>query len=214
MRVDTGSTGFRSLSLSREKFLLVSGAVMAVMLLAGCSGAGGDGEPGVDSVDGSTGTAEKTESRRGDGGDGKVDDSESGRPQLRLDTSAVEEVRMSQGYFQCLKSQGVTIGKIGSKLEGVDPDLLGWPGGNVSVDHPDAEKKCLGKKPLQPPETDPKSNPHYMSDYADWIECMNGKGLKVDPLPNGEGWNYKAGTTPPSNSEQISQECMIEAFSG
>lgn len=214
MRVDTGNTGFRSPRLSREKFLLVSGAVISVMLLAGCSGAGGNEGPGVDSVDGSTGTAGKAEKRRGNGGNAKADDSESGRPRLRLDTSAVEEVRMSQGYFRCLKSQGVEIGKIGSKLEGADPDLLGWPGGNVSVDHPDAEKKCLGKKPLQPPETDPKSNPDYMGDYADWIECMNDRGLKVDPLPNGEGWNYKAGTTPPRNSEQISQECMIEAFSG
>ncbi|EGX59968.1 hypothetical protein SZN_09948 [Streptomyces zinciresistens K42] len=130
-----------------------------------------------------------------------------------MDTSAVEEVRMSQGYFQCLKENGVQIMKIGSKLEGGDPELLGWPGGDVSVDNPEAEKKCLGKKPLQPPETDPKKNPNYMGDYADYIDCMNGRGLKVEPLPNGEGWNYKAGATPPRNADQIDQECMIEAFS-
>ncbi|MGW3591317.1 hypothetical protein [Streptomyces fungicidicus] len=207
------SIGFRGLSLSREKFLLVSGAVIAVALLAGCSGAGGNEGPGVDSVDGSTGTAEKSESRRGDGANSESGDSESGRPQLRMDTSTLEELRMSQGYFQCLKDQGVKVSKGGSKLEGGDPDLLWWPNGDMAVDHPDAEKKCLGKKPVQPPETDPKKNPNYMGDYADWIDCMNEKGLKVDPLPNGEGWNYKAGTTPPRNADQIQQDCMIEAFS-
>ncbi|MFJ9882253.1 hypothetical protein ACIQRN_22355 [[Kitasatospora] papulosa] len=213
MRFDSSSTGFRALSLSRGKFPLVSGAVIAVTLLAGCSGAGGREGSGVDSVDKSTGTAEKGESGSGDGADAKVDDSEAGRPQLRMDTSAVEEVRMSQGYFRCLKEHGVKVGKMGSKLEGGDPELLAWPNGDMAVDHPEAEKKCLGKKPLQPPETDPKKNPDYMSDYADWIQCMNAKGLKVDPLPNGEGWNFKAGTTPPRNADQISQECMIEAFS-
>ncbi|GAA4942843.1 hypothetical protein GCM10023238_05900 [Streptomyces heliomycini] len=54
-------------------------------------------------------------------------------------------------------------------------------------------------------ETDPKRNPNYMADYADWIECMNGRGLKVDPLPNGEGWNYKAGTTPPETKIRSSR---------
>ncbi|MEW2112299.1 hypothetical protein [Streptomyces albidoflavus] len=213
MRVDSSSTGLRPLSLFREKFLLVSGAVIAVTLLAGCSGAGENERPGVDSVEGPTGAAEKSESRRGSGAGSEPGDSESGRPQLRMDTSALEELRMSQGYFQCLKDQGVKVSKGGSKLEGGDPDLLWWPNGDVAADHPDAEKKCLGKKPLQPPETDPKKNPNYMGDYADWIDCMNKKGLEVDPLPNGEGWNFKAGTTPPRNADQIQQECMIEAFS-
>ncbi|MER6229151.1 MULTISPECIES: hypothetical protein [Streptomyces] len=212
MRTVMGGTGFRSLRLSREKLLLVSGAMAAVMLLASCSGSGGKDEPGVDSVDRSTGTAGKAESGSGDGADAKADDPEAGRPQLRMDTSAVEEVRMSQGYFRCLKDHGVMVGKMGPKLEGGDPELLAWPNGNMAVDHPEAEKKCLGKKPLQPPETDPKQNPNYMGDYADWIRCMNEKGLKVDPLPNGGGWNYKAGTTPPSDADQIQQECMIEAF--
>jgi hypothetical protein len=214
MRVDSSSAGFRPLSLSREKFLLVSGAVIAVTLLAGCSGAGGNEGPGVDSVDKSTGTAEETESRRGDGADSESDDSESGRPQLRMDTSNLEELRMSQAYFQCLKDHGVKVGKGStSKLDGKASDLLWWPSVDTAVDHPDAEKTCLGKKPLQPSETDPKKNPNYMGDYTDWIGCMNKKGLKVDPLPNGEGWNYKAGTTPPRNEDQIQQECMIEAFS-
>lgn len=60
----------------------------------------------------------------------------------------------------------------------------------MAVDHPEAEKKCLGKKPLQPPETDPKKNPDYMGDYAEWIQCMNAKGLKVDPFPT-----VRVGTT-------------------
>ncbi|KOV19204.1 hypothetical protein ADK58_35945 [Streptomyces sp. XY152] len=130
-----------------------------------------------------------------------------------MDTSALEELRMTQGYLQCLKDQGVRVDKGVTKLGEEAVDLLWWPNEDTSVEHPDAEKKCLGKKPLQPSETDPKRNPNYMADYADWIECMNDRGLKVDPLPNGEGWNYKAGTTPPRNEDQIQQECMIEAFS-
>ncbi|ANS62426.1 hypothetical protein SLINC_0202 [Streptomyces lincolnensis] len=193
-----------------KKSLFLSCAVLAVTLIAGCSGgdAAGQGD----------GVASVTES--GGGGKGGVtkspaaDDSESGRPQIRMDTTDVEEVRMYQGYLRCLKDHGVPIPSPGNKMPEADPGSLWFPGIDVAKERPEVEKACLGKRPLPPPELDPKKNPDYMDDYTKWIACDNRRGLKVNPLPDGGGWNYKPGANPPKNADQIDQECMIEAFSG
>ncbi|MEU5100953.1 hypothetical protein AB0H07_01485 [Streptomyces sp. NPDC021354] len=194
-----------------KKILFLSCTVLAVTLITGCSG--GD----VDSQGG--GVVSVTESAGGgEGGATKspaADDSESGRPQIRLDSTDAEELRMYQGYLRCLKDHGVSILPAGDKFaDWADPDSLGYPGEDVAKEHPEAEKACLGKKPMQPAELDPKKNPDYLNDYRKYIECNNRRGLKVDPLPDGSGWNYKPGVNPPRNADQIDEECMREAFSG
>ncbi|MBT3154127.1 hypothetical protein HTV45_25205 [Streptomyces sp. CHD11] len=131
-----------------------------------------------------------------------------------MDTTTEEEVRMYQGYLRCLRDQGVDIPRSGGKGgDGVDPNALWFPGVDVSEEHPEAEKKCLSKKPMEPPELDRKKNPDYMKDYREWIECNNRRGLKVDPLPDGSGWNFKEDGDIPENASQIDGECQIEAFS-
>ncbi|WP_128382456.1 hypothetical protein [Streptomyces cavernae] len=193
-----------------KKILFLTCAVLAVTLITGCS-SGGDAESkddGVVSVPESGGG--------GKGGAPKspaADDSESGRPQIRLDTTELEKIRMFQGYLRCLKDHGVPISGPGNKMPEADPGTLWFPSMDVAKERPDVEKACLGKRPLPPPETDPKKNPDYMADYTEWIECNNRRGLKVNPLPDGGGWNYKPGAIPPKNEGQIDQECMIEAFS-
>jgi hypothetical protein len=194
-----------------KKILFLSCAVLAVTLITGCSGE--DVESQKDGV------ASVTES--GGGGKGgatkspAADDSESGRPQIRLDSTETEKLRMYQGYLRCLKDHGVTIAPAGDKFaDWADPGSLGYPGEDVAKEHPEAERACLEKKPMQPPELDPKKNPDYMNDYRKWIECDNRRGLKVDPLPGGSGWNFKPGVTQPGNADQIDEECMREAFSG
>ncbi|MHC3472664.1 hypothetical protein ACYF6T_28775 [Streptomyces sp. 7R007] len=209
MRKNSGRPGLGP-DCPAKKIVFLSCVVLAVTLITGCSK--GDAESQEDGV------ASVTES----GGDGKggaaespaADDSDSGRPQIRLDTTDVEELRMYQGYLRCLKDHGVTIKPIGDKIPDADPGSLGWPGEDVAKEHPEAEKACLGKKPMQPAELDPKKNPDYMDDYSKWIACDNRRGLKVDPLPDGGGWDYKPGATQPGNADQIDQECMQEAFSG
>ncbi|RRR84287.1 hypothetical protein [Streptomyces sp. RP5T] len=194
-----------------KKNLFLPCALLAVTLITGCSspGDGESGKGGVDSVAESRGDAQ--------GGVKKsraADDSDSGRPQIRLDTTQIEEIRMYQGYLRCLKDRGVSIPSKGNKMPEADPGTLWFPGIDVAKERPEAEKACLGKKPLQPPELDPKKNSDYMDDYSKWIECDNRRGLKVNPLPDGGGWNYRAGVTQPRNADQIDKECMIEAFGG
>lgn len=196
--------------MRNKKILFLSCAVLAVTLITGCSGGDADSkDDGVASVAESGGG--------GKGGATKspaADDSESGRPQIRMDTTEIEELRMYQGYLRCLKNNGVPLQSKGAKMPEADPGSLWFPGIDVGKERPEAEKACLGKKPLPPPELDPKKNPDYMDDYNKWIACNNRRGLKVNPLPDGGGWNYKPGATQPRNAEQIDQECMTEAFSG
>ncbi|MFE1251549.1 hypothetical protein [Streptomyces sp. NPDC058735] len=186
--------------------LAVAGAAFA--LISGCSDGSGGRDPEVASV------ASAGSGKPGGSGSSAAAAAEAGRPQLRLDTTIEEEVRMYQGYLRCLKDQGVDIPRSGGKGgEDIDPNSLWFPGVNVAEEHPAAEKKCLSKRPLQPSETDPKKNPNYMTDYREWIECDNRRGLEVDPLPDGSGWNYKEGGSIPDNADQIDSECRIEAFS-
>lgn len=195
--------------MPNKKNLFLACAVLAVTLTAGCS-SGADAETseaGVDSVAESVGDAK--------GGSSKSPaDSDAGRPRIRLDTTQLEEIRMYQGYLRCLKDHGVPIYSKGNKMPEADPGTLWFPNMDVAKERPEVEKACLGKKPLHPPELDPQKNPDYMDDYSEWIACDNRRGLKVDPLPDGGGWNYKPGTTPPRNADQIDKECMIEAFGG
>ncbi|MGP4007700.1 hypothetical protein [Streptomyces sp. 4N124] len=197
--------------MSNKQNLFLSCAVLAVTLVTGCSS-------GTDAESKDDGVVSVTDS--GGGGKGRAtkspaaDDSESGRPQIRLDTTDIEELRMYQGYLRCLKDHGVPMPSPGNKMPEADPGSLWFPGMDVAKERPEVEKACLGKRPLPPPELDPKKNPDYMDDYNKWIACDNRRGLKVNPLPDGGGWNYKPGVTPPGNADQIDQECMIEAFSG
>lgn len=186
--------------------LTVAGTVFA--LVSGCSDGSGAQESEVASVD------SVDSGKPGGSGSPATAEAEAGRPQLRLDTTIEEEVRMYQGYLRCLKDQGVDIPRSGGKGgEGIDPNSLWFPGVNVAEEHPAAERKCLSKKPLPPPESDPKKNPNYMADYREWIECNNRRGFEVDPLPDGSGWNYREGGNIPDNADRIDSECQIEAFS-
>lgn len=191
---------------------LAVGALLGVSLLGsltacGGSGSGGgsDSKPDVASVDKSEGGGGKGGSKGEDAGDG-----EAGRPQIRLDTSDEEVERMWQAYFACAKENGMPMGK---KTKPDGTSILA-PSGNADKK---TEKKidanCDGKKPLQPPETDPEKNPDYMDDFRAWITCMNDKGMKVEGLSDGSGWNYTSDNQP-ANEAEISKDCEIEAFSG
>ncbi|MFF7389971.1 hypothetical protein ACFZAE_16215 [Streptomyces scabiei] len=189
--------------------LALSASVAALALITGCGGAGagddsGD-KPGVASLDdpgdkqGKTGSADEKETASG---------SEEG-VQLRLDSSQDEQRLVNNAYSACLKKNGVpTYSKTGN-LE--DPGHAWVYPETKSPAMRDAAEACKAKKPLLPPELMKEKNPHYMDDFREQIKCLNKRGVKVEGLPDGSGYNYDG--SPPPNYVQIENECKLEAFS-
>lgn len=73
--------------------------------------------------------------------------------------------------------------------------------------------------PLVPPETDPKLNPNYSTDFSAWVNCINSKGLKVKAYGTSgsgdSGWTYDGQPTmPQAQQDQVISACKMEAFSG
>ncbi|WP_259471722.1 hypothetical protein [Streptomyces shenzhenensis] len=201
----------------RRSVLAAACTMTALLLVTGCS-------TGSDSSDKSGGQDDDVASVSDPGGGNKKKpsggaDSASGAPQVRLDTTETEKLEMFQPYLSCLKDNGVPIQRAGGgtnaagKIAG-DPSQYWYPGVDVSK-YPAAEKKCGGKRPLPPPELDPRTNPDYLDQFRAQIECLNREGLKVDGLPDGSGWNYR-GESSLSAAEQgrIENKCRMEAFGG
>jgi hypothetical protein len=184
---------------SRTVELAAVGTV-AISVLSGCGGGSGEASrPGEDvaSISGPSASAESAKPSAAP---------DSGRPQQRLDSTAEEERKLTNAWASCLKDHGVktyTKGSPGGEWT--------FPSAEAS-EFPASAKVCASKQPLQPAETDPKRNPHYADDFCDWIKCMNSRGLKVVALPDNSGWNY-AGSTLPSNSDEIENDCELRAFS-
>jgi hypothetical protein len=143
-----------------------------------------------------------------------------GRPRLRLDSSA-EEVNLAwQNYYLCLQAHGHKM------LNGRTDEHAG-PAGDTKVTSPDmeddspasvaAKKACENKLPLQPPELDAATNPHYLDDYHEYMTCLTNGGLKVHPIePFGTGWTYDDGVTQtlaPEVQQKLEHDCQVEAFS-
>jgi hypothetical protein len=177
------------------------------VLVSACSSPQAD-EPEVASVQTGGGTSTATSTAT------------DGRPQLRLDSSA-EEVNLAwQNYYLCLQEHGHKM------LNGRTDEHAG-PAGDGTVTSPDmeddspqsvaAKKACENKLPLQPPELDPDTNPHYLDDYHKYMTCLTDGGLRVHPIePFGTGWTYDDGVTQtlaPEVQQKVEHDCQVEAFS-
>lgn len=185
----------------RSAALTGLGAAAALALLAGC---GGGHTASKDKQDKGVASI-VTPSASGGSASPSAD---TGRPQLRLDTSDAEKERLSFIYLDCLRDHGVP--------GGYKPGSSQWfPGGSGGSSTKDAGayKACLSKKPLQPPELDPATNPHYLDDFREYVRCLNAGGLKVKGLPDGSGWNYDGPVTL-SESEQtdLDRRCTLKAY--
>ncbi|MEV5531311.1 hypothetical protein [Streptomyces prunicolor] len=131
--------------------------------------------------------------------------SESGRPQLRLDTTDAERGRLYGIWTDCLHDHGVPAGhKPGSTAWSLAGDIRKYPA---------ATRACLSKRPIEPPELDPAKNPHYMDDFRKEIKCLNDGGLKVKGLADGSGWNYDgvSGLTQ-AQEDTLRHKCELEAY--
>jgi hypothetical protein len=143
-----------------------------------------------------------------------------GRPQLRLDSSEQEVNLAWQNYYLCLEEHGHKM------LNGRTDEHAG-PAGNTKVTTPDMEddsprsvqarEECENRLPLQPPELDQSTNPHYLDDYHQYMTCLTDGGLKVHPIePFGTGWTYDDGVTQTLTEDQqqkLEHDCQVEAFS-
>ncbi|MFI1561606.1 hypothetical protein ACH4ZX_00820 [Streptomyces sp. NPDC020490] len=174
------------------------------VLLTGCGGSGaseGDGP-----------TRQDVASLRSGAPDGEATakaapSPDAGRPQLRLDSSDAERNRYWHLYAMCLKEHGHKM------LPARGPD---------SVDDTDhsataraAVKACANRLPLQPPEMDRASNPHYDDDFRAYVKCLNREGLEVTALPDDSGWTYDGNSTmSAAQQSQVDRSCTLEAFGG
>jgi hypothetical protein len=192
------------------KLVLPLLAIITVTVLAGCTGDTGGAQtsgPARD-VPSIAGAAPATTGSAGSTPQGR-------RPQATLDTRDEEMFRWWQAFFQCLADNGVPMGQ--------KPASDGKPGTVLAPDNNTMDRKrysaqfakCAQLEPLQPPELDPRTNPKYLDSYRAMINCLNSRGMKVSPLPNGGGWNYDGPQVLSAEQQsKVQFECQKEAFSG
>lgn len=170
----------------------------ALALLTACSG-GGSGAHVASAPPASAGAPSAATS----GGSSAT--AGSGRPQLRLDTSDEEKIRLNNIWSACMHEHGVSyqsVVKDGFRVpDDTDPDFA------------TGKAACLSKSPLDPPELSPQTNPHYMDDFRAEIACMRAHGVNVEPMPDGSGYTFPDGWAPP-NEPQLERSCQLEAFGG
>ncbi|MFC4502396.1 MULTISPECIES: hypothetical protein [Streptomyces] len=188
------------LRIRRVPALVSATAILALATLTAC---GGDADSG-------TGVASITETGTGTASSDKAQgkqskDPEAGRPQLRLDTSEEEENRLFNIWSACIHEHGVPMQDIVKDGKNV-PD-------QTHRAYPAAAKACIGKLPVGPPELDRAKNPHYMDDFRAEIACMHEAGVKVEPMPDGEGYTWPSGEINVPNLPDLEKRCRIEAFS-
>lgn len=175
-----------------------------VLLLSGCAGSGDSDDSGSTRQDVASLHSEASDGTETAQATPSADD---GRPQLRLDSSEEEKNRYWHLYAVCLKEHGHKM------LTARGPDSV--DDSDHSATAKAATKACANKLPLQPPELDEATNPHYDDDYRAYVKCLNRKGLKVTALPDNSGWTYDGNTTmSAARQSQVDRSCTLEAFSG
>ncbi|SNX88393.1 hypothetical protein SAMN06272735_8839 [Streptomyces sp. TLI_55] len=192
-------------TLARRGRVLGAAALLscAALLLTGC----GDSTDDASQRERQDVASLQSGAPAGQAGVSVAPDADAGRPQLRLDSSDAERDHYWHLYATCLKDHGHKM------LPQRGPD---------SVDDTDqsptakaATKACAGKLPLQPPELERSTNPHYDDDYRAYVKCLNREGLKVHALPDNSGWTYDGDTTMSQTRQtEVDKSCTMEAFGG
>ncbi|CAM5697946.1 Lipoprotein OS=Streptomyces griseorubiginosus OX=67304 GN=AQJ54_20120 PE=4 SV=1 [Streptomyces griseorubiginosus] len=180
-----------------------------VLLLTGCAGSGDSDDKGSTRQDVASLHSEAPDGNAADGNATAqaTPSADDGRPQLRLDSSEEEKDRYWHLYAVCLKDHGHKM------LTARGPDSIDQSDHSATAKA--ATKACANKLPLQPPELDEATNPHYDDDYRAYVKCLNRKGLKVTALPDNSGWTYDGNTTmSAARQSQVDRSCTLEAFRG
>ncbi|MFE2943330.1 hypothetical protein ACFXKG_30395 [Streptomyces sp. NPDC059255] len=173
----------------RAALLTLAGAT-ALAVLTACGG--GEADTGTSGQ----GDVASITSPAGEGGSAPPTGAEpdSGRPQIRLDSTNEEINRMYEAWTACLRENGA-----GDK-EKTPPDAPGV-------------KACEGKQPLDPPELDPARNPDYRDDARTMVRCMNKRGIKS--VVTEEGWGLEDGASMNApHYDEARTDCQVKAFGG
>lgn len=176
-------------------FAAVGATVCVVLTGCGSSGGGGD-------ASGAGGGAVASIPTSGMSGGAPVPattDPDSGRPQIRLDSSTGDINRMFEAHTACLTQKG-------------GPDaVLEWK----KDPNTPAGRACLSKLPLEPPELDPAKNPHYSDDLRTMVQCMNSHGFQTEAVPDGSEWSLvHGGDLGAPNFDSTEVTCQVQAFGG
>jgi len=178
-------------------------ATMAVAGLAACGSASQAGNASVASLPSISATARSASLDPSSQGTSDIPTNiASGRPQLRVDTTAAEQARIYGTWYSCLQSHGVVMETTHGQLK---------PKGTTPAS---AFTACASSQPLEPPALNPDTNPDYNADLAKDINCINRQSpAKVDPVPG--GWTFASSTDPFYSTaafQQILFSCQIVGF--
>ena len=188
---------------NRSAVLAGLGAAAALSLLVACGGS----DSGGDSASKSKGVA-SIDSPSASGASASASASaakESGRPQLRVDSTDEERSRLYQIWTDCLHDHGVPAGH--------KPGSTAWSLAASPDKYPAAMTACVPKRPIEPPEEDPATNPHYMDDFRTYIKCLNDGGLKVKGLADGSGWNFDGESSlTEAQRSKLDKDCEVKAY--
>jgi hypothetical protein len=129
-----------------------------------------------------------------------------------MDTSDEDGDAIWQAWYKCFKDHGGVVHPVPEekvrKKGMITADAAEQPAAVV--------KACAHKEPVTPWQLDRDRNPEYADDFRDWVKCIEGKGLPIDPLPNAEGWNYDDSVSQDERASARTQEivdsCEMEAF--
>lgn len=133
---------------------------------------------------------------------------DTGRPQLRLDSSDADVQQAWQGYYACVKAHGHKMWR----WNGVEsPDQ-----NDHSATAKAAEQACTGKMPQEPPELDQARNPHYLDQYHAYLTCLTSHDVAVHATdPFGSGWTFDDGVTQKLSETQrnkVDHDCQLASF--
>jgi hypothetical protein len=124
---------------------------------------------------------------------------------MPANASPAETARIMNAWASCLQAHG-------------DPDFATkkGPGGieaptTSPSKFPAAAKACRSLQPHPPWQEMPQYNPSYQRDFAQWVTCLNARGVPVKAVPG--GWNYDGTSSlSPARQEKVTVQCEMRAF--
>jgi hypothetical protein len=186
---------------------LAAMAALTVIALTACGSGGQDGGAGTRSVASLPTPAGQRPSSTGSASSGPA-----GLEGVTIPDNASPAVRnrIQDAWASCMEAHG----------DHHFVDKPGGPGGFLTTtdtmnqmvsEFPAAVQACRSLQPHSPWQELPQYNPNYQRDFAQWVNCLNAKGLPVKAVPG--GWTYN-GTSSLSQAQQekVTVDCEIQAF--